>query len=201
MVKDIVKADRFFVISTGFQNMRATYAVWVNDCAWQVTDSVASATRFSERDIEQELHSIIEEGYPHAAPVLVEELYHLSEVPRATSTSDSSKGFDIHITWHPIYAFPRMAKDIIRLRTDYAKVRDSISESLEVRKRMATLIEEYTTAGVVFCPRCNAVVDGCVTTPDSFGHVMLHTHYTPSCEGAECEYCGYQRHNKIEHWD
>lgn len=200
MFRTSILTDKFYVIKTGVNE----YAVYVNDCAWQTTSSIDNATKISGNNINMEIKNILDSGFSYAEPVFVEELYNVFDVPKSEGHRLSSTNkYDVSMTSHPIYMFPRMGVSIIRLKTLYAKAPHDLHSDYRARleRQMMELVKTYSAHGVRFCPCCNKYEsDGRFNTPNTFGHVMLYTRIGNSFEGYECEYCKFQSLNKIEHW-
>lgn len=198
MVKATIKADTFYIVMTEWNGK---YARYVNDCAWHITDSVEAATRISSDDVETTLAEIKEAGYGKAKAVKVEQVFRLYDVPKEVGNDPDYDLIDIEMSWHPFSEYPRIAKEVIRLRTRYVKAEGNAGVQHDIKREMADVVNKYSVRGVRFCPRCNRVENGILVTPDSFGNMMLPKRVNNSYEGYECEYdWTHQDYERIEHW-
>lgn len=195
MLRDSIKEESYFVIYLGDNK----YAKYVNDCAWH-TSGLTGATKLDKEEVNKIVDELGNAGYDIVVPRAVDVMFNVYDVP--CCNGDNKPPFDVIMTWHPYYIHPRMAKNIIYLKTSYCQAAKKSYKVLEdsTRHSMCHLIHEYSDKGVKFCPRCNMIEDGTMTTPETFGSVMLWTRVDNSNEGYVCEQCGYQSTQKIEHW-
>lgn len=195
MLKEVIKTESYFVIYLGDNQ----YARWVNDCAWH-TSGLTGATKLDKDEVNKTVDELAAAGYNVVVPRAVNVMFNVYDVP--CCNGDNKPPLDVIMTWHPYYIHPRMAKDIIELKTSYCQAIKESSKVLEdrVKDSMCHLIHEYSENGVKFCPRCNLIEDGTMATPETFGSVMLWTSVNNAYEGYSCSKCGYQSMQKIEHW-
>ena len=194
MLREVIKDDSYFVIYLGNRQ----YARWVNDCAWHPT-SIAGASRLSKTEVNKTVEEVLKAGYEFAEPRAVDLLFNVYDVPKSDKDVNVPT-FDVSMYGHPYYLYPRMAKRIIELKTDYIRALGDEDMEKAVLTKMCHLIHEYSERGVKFCPRCNKIDEGTILTPVTFGRVLTWRSSFNAYEGYVCDGCEYQSMNKIEHW-